>query len=118
MKSYLTSLEFTQFVRIFKDRYVFEDGGHSLIAMTTTEALLLSKYIFSGIVDWTPPLVNGTGGKSNLGESLERSSLRNTAGTNLIVRATEEEMQALGAFLVRGLVGVFLTLEQAGAELK
>jgi hypothetical protein len=139
MKSYPNSLKFAEFITIFRERYVFEGvDGRPLIAMTSREALLLSKYLFRGIIAWKADPINGaeggaeggpeggaeggteggTEGASNLGESLERFAERNAGEALLYVNATEEDLRALGAFLVRGLVGVFLTLDRAQAGLK
>lgn len=119
MNNYPQNLEFTEFLEIFKERYVFEtDDGHSLIAMTTGEGLLLSKYLFRGIMEWTAASspagpAHETGGPSSLGESLERYAERSAAELNLEVRINEEDLRALGMFLVQGLVGVIMTLDQA-----
>jgi len=113
MKSYPRNLEFAEFIRIFRDRYAYEGGnGLTLIAMTTDQALLLSKYLFRGIVDWTPPAI-GTDGLSDLGASLERFAERNIREMNLELKVSEEDLRALGVFLMRGLVAVFLTLESS-----
>jgi hypothetical protein len=123
MKSYPNNLKFAEFITIFRERYVFEGfDGCQLIAMTSHEALLLSKYLFRGIIDWEAApgseTEGGTGESSGLGESLERFAERNAGEESLDVNATEEDLRALGAFLVRGLVGVFLTLDRARAGLK
>ena len=131
MKSYPNSLKFAEFITIFRERYVFEGvDGRPLIAMTSNEALLLSKYLFRGIINWKADPINGAEGRAeggteggteeapNLGESLERFAERNAGEALLDVNATEEDLRALGAFLVRGLVGVFLTLDRAQAGLK
>lgn len=114
MKSYPSNLEFVEFVRIFRDRYVYEDvNGSTLIAMTSDEALLLSKYLFRGIVDWPADAASGTGETPDLSESLEGFAKRNIRETNLELRATDEDLRSLGVFLMRGLAAVFLTLENA-----
>ncbi len=115
MMSY-PKLEFAEFVRIFRERYVYEDGdGHTLIAMTSGEALLLSKYLFRGIADWAPETVSGNGGAPDLGEHLDRFAQRNIRRTDVELRVTDADLRALGAFLARGLAAVFLTLENAHA---
>jgi hypothetical protein len=125
MKGYPNNLKFAEFITIFKERYVFEGvDGRPLLAMTSHEALLLSKYLFRGIIDWKANPVHETGetggaeGAPDLGESLERFAERNAGEALLSVNTTEEDLQALGAFLVHGLVGVFLTLDRARAGLK
>src|SRR5262245_66423319 len=86
MKGYPNNLKFSEFITIFRERYVFEGvDGRPLIAMTSHEALLLSKYLFRGIIDWKASHINGTEGgietgteeASDLGESLERFAERN-----------------------------------------
>jgi hypothetical protein len=119
MKCYPNNLKFAEFITIFKERYVFEGGdGRPLIAMTSQEALLLSKYLFRGIIDWKASPIDGTGVASDLRESLESFAERNAGEAPLSVNATEEDLRALGAFLVRGLVGVFMTLDRKQAGLK
>jgi hypothetical protein len=119
MKGYPNNLKFAEFITIFKERYVFEGvDGRPLLAMTSHEALLLSKYLFCGIIDWKANPSDGTEEASDLGESLERFAERNAGEALLSVNTTEEDLRALGAFLVRGLVGVFLTLDRAQAGLK
>lgn len=105
------NLEFKEFIKIFRDRYAYEGpNGLTLIAMTSNEALLLSKYLFRGIVE---SATSGTGGPPDLGESLERFADRNINETDLELLATDEDLRSLGAFLMRGLVAVYLTLESA-----
>jgi hypothetical protein len=119
MQGYPNNLKFADFITIFRERYVLEGvDGRPLIAMTSHEALLLSKYLFRGIIDWKAGPIDGSEGASGLGESLERFAKRNAGEGSLDVNATEEDLRALGAFLVRGLVGVFLTLDRAQAGLK
>lgn len=119
MNNYPQNLEFTEFLEIFRKRYVFEtDDGRPLIAMTTGEGLLLSKYLYRGIMEWTATSnpsgpAHETGGPSSLGECLERYAARSAAELNLEVRINEEDLRALGMFLVQGLVGVIMTLDQA-----
>ncbi|MCI0389668.1 MAG: hypothetical protein MOB07_13025 [Acidobacteria bacterium] len=119
MNIYPKNLEFTEFLEIFRDRYVFEnDDGRPLIAMTTGEGLLLSKYLFRGIMEWTATsnpagAVIGNVGPSSMGEFLERFAARSAGEANLEVRITEEDLRALGKFLLQGLVGLILTLDQA-----
>jgi hypothetical protein len=119
MKSHRGKLEFAEFIKIFNDRYVYQDAdGLTLIAMTSDEALLLSKYLFRGIVDWAADAgPAGTAELPDLGESLQgfaRRNLRETKrGTKLELRVTDEDLRSLGAFLAQGLAAVFLTLESA-----
>jgi hypothetical protein len=105
------NLEFKEFIKIFRDRYAYEGpNGLTLIAMTSNEALLLSKYLFRGIVE---SAASGTGGPPDLGESLERFADQNINETDLELLATDEDLRSLGAFLMRGLAAVYLTLESA-----
>jgi len=114
MMSYPRNIEFAEFIKIFRHRYVYEDAdGHTLIAMTSDEALLLSKYLFRGIADWVPDAASGTGGPPDLGEHLDRFAKRNIRQTNLELRVTDEDLRSLGAFFARGLAAVVLTLESA-----
>jgi len=113
MKGYPQNLELVEFIEIFRERYVVEGGnGLRLVVMTNDELLLLSKYLYSGIMDWKVAAMNGTRGPSDLRKSLERFARRNAVETGLDVIATEEELRALGVFLVRGLAEVFLVLER------
>jgi hypothetical protein len=118
MMSYPRNIEFAEFIKIFRHRYVYEDtDGHTLIAMTSDEALLLSKYLFRGIADWAPDAgPAGTGGLPGLGEHLDRFAERNIRQTDLELRVTDEDLRSLGAFLARGLAAVVLTLESAHAH--
>jgi len=119
MKSHRRKLEFAEFIEIFRYRYVYQGAeGLTLIAMTSDEALLLSKFLFRGIVDWAADAgPAGTGEMPDLGESLQgfaRRNLKETKrGTKLELRVTEEDLRSLGAFLVQGLAAVFLALESA-----
>lgn len=113
MKGYPQNLELVEFIKIFRERYVVEGGnGFRLVVMTNDELLLLSKYLYSGIMDWKVAAMNETREPSDLGKSLERFAKRNAVETGLDVIATEEELRALGVFLVRGLAEVFLILER------
>lgn len=112
MKAYPQNLELVEFINIFRERYIVEgSNGFRLVVMTNEELLWLSKYLYSGIMDWKVAAMNGTRGQSDLGKSLERFASRNAVETGLDVIATEEELRALGVFLVRGLAEVFLVLE-------
>jgi hypothetical protein len=117
MKSHRRKLEFAEFIKLFRDRYFYEaPDGLMLIAMTSDEALLLSKYLFRGVVDWAAEAgAAGTGELEDLGESLQRYAGRNLgktdSGTNLELMVAEEDLRSLGAFLAQGLAAVFLTLE-------
>jgi hypothetical protein len=112
MKAYPQNLELVEFINIFRERYIVEgSNGFRLVVMTNEELLWLSKYLYSGIMDWKTAAMNGTRGPSDLGKSLERFASRNAVETGLDVIATEEELRALGVFLVRGLAEVFLVLE-------
>jgi hypothetical protein len=105
-------LEFREFVKIFKERYVYQGpNGLTLIAMTSNEALLLSKYLFRGIVESSDDAAHEAASLPGLGESLERFADRNIKETDLELLATDEDLRSLGAFLMRGLVAVYLTLE-------
>jgi hypothetical protein len=113
MKGSPQHIKFAEFIKIFRDRYVYKGGdGPAVFAVTSNEALLLSKYLFAGIIDLAPTAVSEVGGPSGLVECLERCALQNVGRLELKVHATDEELQALGTFLVRGLVGVFLVLDQ------
>lgn len=118
MKIYPRSLELAEFIKIFRDRYVYKDAnGSTLIAMTSNEALLLSKYLFRGIAESAEDVgPAGTGEPLDLGESLERFAELNIRETNLELLATDEDLRSLGAFLMQGLAAVFLTLEGAHAH--
>lgn len=114
MKNYPKSLEFAEFIKTFRDRYVYEGAnGLTLIAMTSDEALLLSKYLYRGIAEWAAAPGDGTGEPPDLSESLERFARRNIRETTLELMATDEDLRSLGVFLIRGLAAVFLTLESA-----
>ena len=119
MKSHRRKLEFAEFIKIFRDRYVYQGAdGLTLFAMTSDEALLLSKYLFRGVVDWAADAgPAGTGELPDLGESLQgfaRRNIRKTnSGTNLELRVTDEDLRSLGVFLAQGLAAVYLTLESA-----
>lgn len=107
-------LEFRDFIKIFRDRYAYEGpNGLTLIAMTSNEALLLSRYLFRGIVESAADAATGTGGPPDLGESLERFADLNIKQADLELLATDEDLRSLGAFLARGLAAVYLTLESA-----
>lgn len=113
---YQQQIEFKEFLRIFSDRYVYDSGdGRQLMAMTTNEGLLLSKYLFRGIIDWMMVPASKSDNQSSLGDSLGQFAAQNVGETNLNVMATEEDLQALGMFLLQGLVGLALTLDQAPA---
>jgi hypothetical protein len=106
------NLELVEFIKIFRERYFIEGGdGFKLVVMTNDELLLLSKYLYSGIMDSRVAAMSGTRAPSDLGKSLERFARRNAVEMGLDVIATEEELRALGVFLVRGLAEVFLVLE-------
>ncbi len=114
MNGYSENPEFREFMEVFRNRYVVEsEDGQRIIAMTSGEALLLSKYLFRGIIDWIATPANETAGQLSLGESLEQFAARNAEEPNLNVRITEEDLNALGMFLLHGLVGVILTVDQS-----
>jgi hypothetical protein len=117
MKSDPRSLTLAEFIKIFRDRYVYKDAnGATLIAMTSNEGLLLSKYLYQGIADCAVEVGDETGGLPDLEESLERYAERNIKEINLKLVATDEELLSLGTFLMRGVAAVFLTLEGAHAH--
>lgn len=118
MKSYPRSMKLAEFIKTFRDHYVYEGAnGLPLIAMTSNEALLLSKYLFRGIiVEGAAVPADGTVEPPDLGESLERFAKLNIRETNLKLLATDEDLRSLGAFLAQGLAAVFLTLENAHAH--
>jgi hypothetical protein len=102
MNIYPENPEFREFMEVFRNRYVVEsEDGQRLIAMTSEEALLLSKYLFRGIIDWIAIPADETGLQPSLEESLEQFSARNAGEPNLKVRINEEDINALGMFLVR-----------------
>ena len=112
MNAYPQNLELVEFINIFRERYVVDAAdGFRVVVMTNDELLWLSKYLYSGIMDWKVAPMNGTRESSDLGKSLERFASRNAVETGLDVIATEEELRALGVFLVRGLAEIFSVLE-------
>ena len=112
MNAYPQNLELVEFINIFRERYVVDAAdGFRLVVMTNDELLWLSKYLYRGIMDWKIAPMNGTRESSDLGKSLERFASRNAVETGLDVIATEEELRALGVFLVRGLAEIFSVLE-------
>ncbi len=114
MNSYPENPEFREVMEVFRNRYVVEgEDGQRLIVMTSEEALLLSKFLFRGIIDWIATPKNESASQLSLGESLEQFAAHNAEEPNLDVRITEEDLNALGMFLLQGLVGVILTLDQS-----
>jgi hypothetical protein len=114
MNSYPENPEFREFMEVFRNRYVVEsEDGQRVIAMTSEEALLLSKYLFRGLIDWMATPKSETTSQLSLGKSLKQFAARNAEEPNLNVRITEEDLNALGMFLLQGLVGVILTVDQS-----
>jgi hypothetical protein len=105
MDSYPENVELREFLNGFRQRYVVEDiPGRRVIAVTALEASILGKFLLGGIVniDSSP----------YLSLSLEKYAKENVRGQNLVVNADEEDLKAFGAFCIRGIVGVVLTLDQ------
>jgi hypothetical protein len=119
MRSYPRNLKLDEFARIFRRRYVVDDGdGLRTVTLSKDELLFLSQILYSGIIDWTEAPANGAGVLPDLGETLEQFTNERWMGGSINVTATEEDLIALGAFVVRGLVDVLMTADLVCAGLK
>jgi hypothetical protein len=119
MMSHTRRLKLAEFISKFRRRYVVDAGDDlETLSMGNDELALFSTYLFGGIIDWPPAPPDDAGCQSGLGESLEEFTRRNLMAQGLEVIATEEDLKALGAFVVRGMVDVFLTVDQVCAGLK
>jgi hypothetical protein len=119
MIGYRRKLQLAEFIRRFRRRYCVGAGDDlARIAMPTDEMALLSEYLYDAIIDWTLAPVNGAGGQPDLGASLEQFTKRNLMAQGLEVVVSEKDLKALGAFVVRGMVDVFLTADRVCVGLK
>ena len=80
-----------------------------------------ARFLLRGLVNWAVEPGSGEGGDwPELGEFLEEFTDHYTRDSRvgMVVQLTEEEMEALGLFLARGLVGWVLRLDQNRGRFK
>jgi len=113
--------EFREFVEGFAGRYTFATAIGPEVMVMREEMEELARFLVGGLVNWAIEPGNGECGISpELGEFLEEFTDHYTRDSRvgMVVRLTEEEMEALGLFLVRGLVGWVLRLDQNQGRFK
>jgi hypothetical protein len=113
--------EFREFVEGFAGRYTLATGIGPEVMVLREEMEELARFLVGGLVNWAIEPGNGEFGVSpELGEFLEEFTDHYTRDSRvgMVVRLTEEEMEALGLFLVRGLVGWVLRLDQNRGRFK
>ncbi len=113
--------EFRKFVEGFAGRYTLvTDIGPELVVMRE-ELEELARFLVRGLVNWAvEPRSGACIDLPQLGEFLEEFTDHYTRNSRvgMVVQLTEEEMEALGLFLVRGLVGWVLRLDQNRGRFK
>jgi hypothetical protein len=113
--------EFREFVEGFAGRYTLATAIGPEVMVLREEMEELARFLVGGLVNWAIEPENGECGISpELGEFLEEFTDHYTRDSRvgMVVRLTEEEMEALGLFLVRGLVGWVLRLDQNRGRFK
>jgi hypothetical protein len=107
--------EFREFVEGFAGRYTFATATGQQVMVTREELEEFARFLVRGLVNWA--VEPGSGecedfpelGKS-LGEFTDHYTRDSRVG--MVVQLSEEEAEALGLYLVRGLVGWVLRLDQ------
>ena len=113
--------EFREFVEGFAGRYAFATAIGPEVMVMREEMEELARFLVRGLVNWAIEPGNGEFGVSpELGEFLEEFTDHYTRDSRvgMVVRLTDEEMEALGLFLVRGIVGWVLRLDQNRGRFK
>ena len=113
--------EFREFVEGFADRYTLATAIGPEVMVMREELEEFARFLVCGLVNWAVEPGSGECGDSpQLGEFLEEFTDHYTreSRVGMVVRLTEEEMEALGLFLVRGLVGWVLRLDQSRGRFK
>ena len=113
--------EFKEFVEGFADRYTLATAIGPEVMVMREELEEFARFLLRGLVNWAVEPGSGERGDSpELGEFLEEFTDHYTRDSRvgMVVRLTEEEMEALGLFLVRGLVGWVLRLDQNRGRFK
>lgn len=113
--------EFREFVEGFAGRYTLATAIGPEVMVMQEELEELARFLVRGLVDWAITPESGEGGDlPELGEFLEEFTDHHTRNSRvgMVVQLTEEEMEALGLFLVRGLVGWVLRLDQNRGRFK
>jgi hypothetical protein len=113
--------EFRKFVEGFAGRYTLTTDFGPEVMVMREELEELARFLVSGLVNWAgEPGRNAYGDSPELGESLEEYTDHYTRDSRvgMVVQLTGEEMEALGVFLVRGLVGWILRLDQNRGRFK
>ena len=113
--------EFREFVEGFADRYTLATAIGPEVMVMREELEEFARFLVRGLVNWAVEPGSGECGESlELGEFLEEFTDHYTreSRVGMVVRLTEDEMEALGLFLVRGLVGWVLRLDQNRGRFK
>jgi hypothetical protein len=113
--------EFREFVEGFADRYTLATAIGPEVMVLREELEEFARFLVRGLVNWAiEPGCGERGDSPELGEFLEEFTDHYTRESHvgMVVRLTEEEMEALGLFLVRGLVGWVLRLDQNRGRFK
>jgi len=117
--NYQRTLDFSEFVRMFNERYVVDDGdGGRVFSLPEDDLLFLMNYLYNGIINSTVAPRNGAGASPGIGESLERFTEQHDVGLGLKVTAPEDDLRALGMLFVSGLAKLLLTADQLSVGLK
>src|SRR5262249_8274570 len=110
--------EFREFVEGFASRYTLASEPGPVVMVMREELEEFARFLVRGLVNWSAAAVESErcecGDLPGLGEFLEEFTNHYTRDSRIgmVVQLTEEEMEALGLFLVRGLVGWVLRLDQ------
>lgn len=113
--------EFREFVEGFADRYTLATAIGPEVMVMRDELEDLARFLVRGLIHWAVEPGSGEcGDLPELGEFLEDFTDHYTreSRVGMVVQLTEEEMEALGLFLVRGLVGWVLRLDQNRGRFK